>query len=572
MAVKRILSILLIMAICSSLFLAVYAAPSDLSLTYDISCAEVAIGEDAHDITVPANDIITVSFTISNDGGEEFSLESFQNEIYFDTSFFEFLGGSFDSSFGGGEKVYSDGEHRVYVNTNDRNNYEAAHTAATFKLRVIEDTLGAKSVIETKLPKATDADGNTVEEANITENNLTVTIGEPVPTHTLTYVIDGNSEAVRIVENRVTNLKFAPEKDGYQFAGWDIDGTIYEPGSEYTVTSDATITAVWEQKNQYTVIFETGGGSAVETITGYAGDKIYLTQRSVRVGYSFGGWYTDINLTNPVKEIILNDSIVLYAGWIGNTIRGGGGGGSSYIPASGANSLVDITDTDVPLTGIPSELKSADHFAYISGYEDNTVRPEANITRAEVAMIFYRLLTDEVKAVGETESNSFSDVNVGDWYNTAVSTLGNIGLINGRNEDSFAPNENITRAEIAAIAARFSEETYSGADKFGDIDGHWARDEINLVADFEWIVGDGGNFRPDDDITRAETITIVNRILGRQPRTVEDIITDGMITWSDNADANVWYYLAIQEATNGHDFERKENSRDEKWTAIKNEQ
>lgn len=571
MAVKKILSLLLIAAICSSMILVVCAAPSDLLLTYDISCTNGVIGEDVYNITVPANDIITVTFAITNNSGDDFTLESFQNEIYFDASFFEFAGGSFESSFGGGEKVYSDGEHRVYVNTNDRNDYSATQIAATFRLRVIESKVGAQSVIETKLPKASDADGNTVEEANITENNLTVTIGEPVPTYTLTYVVDGNSEAVKVVENRTTNLKLAPEKDGYRFIGWEIDGEIAEPGSAYTVTKDVTVEAKWEQKAAASLIFETGGGSAVETITGYIGDIIPLNQRPVRVGYNFGGWFSDIELTTPVTGVVLGSDMVVYAKWVKNTknLGGGGGGGiSSGRPAD--NPVVDINDPDTPLTGVPDELNGADHFAYISGYGDGTVHPEANITRAEVAMIFYRLLTDEIREAGYTKSNSFTDVNDGDWHNEAISTLKNIGLINGRTEDSFAPDENITRAEIAAIAARFSSAEYDGADRFGDIAGHWAKNEINLVASFEWIVGDGGKFRPDDDITRAETIIIVNRMLGRLPQTVDDIIADGMITWSDNADTNMWYYLAVQEATNGHDFEIKETGKGEKWTVLKN--
>ena len=569
---KKVLSLLLITVLCVSSVFGVCAAPSDLSLTYDISRTGGAVGEDAHDIVVPANDIVTVAFSIINNASDPFVLESFQNEISFDTSFFEFVGGSFEAAqAGGGEKVYSDGEHRVFVNTNTRGDYEANQPVATFKLRVIETTVGAKSTIATKLPLAYDAEGNSVEADSITQNNLTVTIGEPAPTHTLTYNVDGAEETVTIVENRTINLKPAPEKEGFQFAGWELDGALVQPGSEYTVTKDVTLTAKWEEKTAYTVTFETGGGSAVDAITGYAGDTIYLTQRSVRVGYSFGGWYSDIELTNPVSEIPLNANTVVYAKWVKNTVSGGrGGGGGSTIsrPEVPGNPVIDIDDPNVPLTGIPSELKGDDHFAYITGYDDGTVRPAANITRAEVAMIFYRLLTDEVKAVGYRSSNSFQDVADTDWFNEAVSTLQNIGLINGRTEDSFAPDANITRAEIAAIAARFSSEDYSGPNRFGDIDGHWAENEINLVAALEWIVGDGGIFRPDDNITRAETIVLVNRILGRTPQSVDDIITDGMITWSDNADTNVWYYLPIQEATNSHDFTRKEKG--EAWTALKN--
>ena len=214
-------------------------------------------------------------------------------------------------------------------------------------------------------------------------------------------------------------------------------------------------------------------------------------------------------------------------------------------------------------------LNTTDHFAYIVGYGNGEVRPQNNITRAEVATIFFRLLTDDVRDENLTKTNRYSDVTRADWYNTAVSTLSSMGIITGYPDGTFRPNAAITRAEFAAIAARFDNDGDKTAAKFSDIASHWAKDEISIAYNNGWITGyPDGTFGPQRDITRAETMTLVNRVLNRQPETEDDLLPN-MTVWTDNANPNAWYYLAVQEATNSHYYKFKTNSQYEKWTELR---
>ena len=214
-------------------------------------------------------------------------------------------------------------------------------------------------------------------------------------------------------------------------------------------------------------------------------------------------------------------------------------------------------------------LNTTDHFAYIVGYGNGEVRPQNNITRAEVATIFFRLLTDDVRDENLTKTNRYSDVAATSWYNTAVSTLSSMGIITGYPDGTFRPNAAITRAEFAAIAARFDNDGDKTAAKFSDIATHWAKDEISIAYNNGWITGyPDGTFGPQRDITRAETMTLVNRVLNRQPETEEDLLPN-MTVWTDNANPKAWYYLAVQEATNSHYYKFKTNSKYEKWTELR---
>ena len=226
-----------------------------------------------------------------------------------------------------------------------------------------------------------------------------------------------------------------------------------------------------------------------------------------------------------------------------------------------------------PTVEIPDDdalgLNTTDHFAYIVGYGNGEVRPQNNITRAEVATIFFRLLTDDVRDENLTKTNRYSDVAATSWYNTAVSTLSSMGIITGYPDGTFRPNAAITRAEFAAIAARFDNDGDKTAAKFSDIATHWAKDEISIAYNNGWITGyPDGTFGPQRDITRAETITLVNRILNRQPETEDDLLPN-MTVWTDNANPKAWYYLAVQEATNSHYYKFKTNSKYEKWTELR---
>ena len=235
---------------------------------------------------------------------------------------------------------------------------------------------------------------------------------------------------------------------------------------------------------------------------------------------------------------------------------GGGGGGHHRKPT------VTIPDD------VPTGLNGDDHYAYIVGYPNGNVEPNGNITRAEVATIFFRLLTEEVRTANSTQSNSLSDVTRGQWFNHAVSTLSSMGIVKGHNDGTFAPNAPITRAEFAAIAARFDDKNTDTSSKFTDIASHWAKNEIGIAANKGWINGyPDDTFRPNQYITRAEAMTLVNRVLNRLPENSSDLL-DSMIKWPDNSDASAWYYLAVQEATNSHYYKTKEN-KFEKWTKLR---
>ena len=217
---------------------------------------------------------------------------------------------------------------------------------------------------------------------------------------------------------------------------------------------------------------------------------------------------------------------------------------------------------------VPTGLNGDDHYAYIVGYPNGNVEPNGNITRAEVATIFFRLLTEKVRTANSTQSNSLSDVTRGQWFNHAVSTLSSMGIVKGHNDGTFAPNAPITRAEFAAIAARFDDKNTDTSSKFTDIASHWAKNEIGIAANKGWINGyPDGTFRPNQYITRAEAMTLVNRVLNRLPENSSDLL-DSMIKWPDNSDASQWFYLAVQEATNSHYYKTKEN-KFEKWTELR---
>ena len=231
--------------------------------------------------------------------------------------------------------------------------------------------------------------------------------------------------------------------------------------------------------------------------------------------------------------------------------------------------------------GSRPSLNTKDHYGYIIGYPvdyytgqpttDQTkkpVRPEGKITRAEVATIYFRMLTDESRTKFWSQSNAYSDVKTGDWFNNAVSTLSKAGIIAGYEDGSFRPNGYITRAEFATIAARFFDVTYNGKDLFPDISGHWAKDYINQAANKGFVNGyEDGTFKPDRNITRAEAVTLVNRTLDRHPD--KSHFTKDMLVWPDNMDQTKWYYADMQEATNSHTYQMKENSdktKYENWT------
>ena len=224
----------------------------------------------------------------------------------------------------------------------------------------------------------------------------------------------------------------------------------------------------------------------------------------------------------------------------------------------------DITYVNGVLEGVP-KLEKDVHFNYIMGYKDKTIRPNNNITRAEVATIFFRLLTDESREYYWKESNDFKDIPDNYWACPAISTLTNAGILKGFEDGNFRPNEPVTRAQMATIIARFANLS-EGTVSFTDIEGHWAQRAIELAAGNGWINGyEDGTFRPNDKITRAATMAMINRVLDRHVENVEDLLPD-MNVWSDNMDTSYTFYFDIQEATNFHECQRIDNSPNEKWT------
>ena len=214
----------------------------------------------------------------------------------------------------------------------------------------------------------------------------------------------------------------------------------------------------------------------------------------------------------------------------------------------------------------PNMLNGDDHYAYVVGYSDGTVRPNANISRAEVATIFFRLLKEEVRDGNLTTENTFADVTNGQWHNKAISTMAKLGVVKGRSAEAFDPDAPITRAEFATICARFDKTQISTSSNFTDISGHWAEKYIERAATLGWIAGyPDGTFRPNNYITRAEAMTMINRVLKRIPEEESDLLT-GMNVWPD-CNPGDWFYLAVQEATNSHDFKHKAGNY-EIWTGM----
>ena len=221
---------------------------------------------------------------------------------------------------------------------------------------------------------------------------------------------------------------------------------------------------------------------------------------------------------------------------------------------------------DPPKT--PDKLNADDHFAYVIGYPDGGVHPYATITRAETATIFFHLLTEKTRKDNLTKYHSFRDVPQGAWYNAAVATMAKLKIITGYPDGTFQPDAPVTRAEFAAIAARFDEKPARTTASFRDIYGHWAERYISRSAELGWIRGYTDNiFRPDQSITRAEAMALINRVLNRNPESKDDLLRS-MNIFNDNLDTAKWYYLDVQEAANSHDFIRKANGY-EMWKKLR---
>ena len=284
-------------------------------------------------------------------------------------------------------------------------------------------------------------------------------------------------------------------------------------------------------------------------------ESVTGTKDGVNGTYSFSGWKTADGTTLTGEQELMGD-VTLHGVWTFTKKSSSGGHRPSNPP-------VTIPDD------VPTGLNGKDHYAYVVGYPDGLVYPQKNITRAEVATIFFRLLEDETREANMTKSNSYNDMKDGAWYTCAVSTLSKMGIIKGYEDGSFKPDASISRAEFAAIAARFDPDGDKTPATFSDVSSHWAKDEISIAANHGWIKGyEDGSFKPDQKITRAETMTLVNRVLKRLPETKDDLHKD-MKTWPDNQNESAWFYLAVQEATNSHYQNLKKDGTHEKWESMR---
>ena len=302
-----------------------------------------------------------------------------------------------------------------------------------------------------------------------------------------------------------------------------------------------TILSVYYDLDFHTLTFDTMGGSRIDPVTVRHGNAVAKPKDPVNGGYIFDGWYTDKTYRTPYNFATpLTQDTTIYAKWFLIVLPG------------------------VTVKKNTPKLNTADHFAYVQGYPDGTVKPAGNITRAETAAILFRLMDEGSRKTYYSTKSGFRDVATGSWYNTYVATLNNAGVITDSSNGYFRPNEAITRAELAAMLANFTE-TAGAANYFNDVSAsYWAANAIAICAKLGWITGyPDGSFRPDRNVTRAELMAMINRATGRAPKSA-DAFLPGMKTWSDNT-ADKWYYLDVQEATNSHSYTVKDS---EKWTAL----
>lgn len=302
-----------------------------------------------------------------------------------------------------------------------------------------------------------------------------------------------------------------------------------------------TILTVYYDLDFHTLTFDTMGGSKIAPETVRHGLTVAKPKDPVNGGYIFDGWYTDKTYRTPYNFATpLTQDTTIYAKWFLIVLPG------------------------VTVKKNTPKLNTADHFAYVQGYPDGTVKPAGNITRAETAAILFRLMDDASRKTYYSTKSGFRDVASGSWYNTYVATLNNAGVITDSSNGYFRPNEAITRAELAAMLAKFSETT-GAANYFNDVSAkYWAANAIAICAKLGWITGyPDGTFRPDKNVTRAELMAMINRATGRAPKSA-DAFLPGMKTWIDNT-SDKWYYLDVQEATNSHSYTVKGS---ETWTAL----
>lgn len=382
-------------------------------------------------------------------------------------------------------------------------------------------------------------------------------------------------------KNHIDSLR-PPAREGYTFLGWyDTSGkpidfktqtfdraeTVYAHWAKNATVTFKIVNGYWsgnttEDKTVTVVLHPQANGSASGTL----GASHVPTIMIPAAGYENTPGHWDVT-PNTEENGISGD--VTYTYIFGKKHHSSSKDENKDKDNNKENNKENNKDNntgETTPTKVPDLLNGSNHFAYVVGYKDGNVRPQGNITRAETAAIFFRLLKEEVRSENLSKHNDFADVTEDSWYNTAVSTMAGMNILKGRTANSFVPQAPITRAEFAAICARFDSGKAEENNSFTDISGHWAEKEIERAATLGWVSGyTDGSFHPDAPITRAEAMTLINRVLCRMPETKADLL-DSMTKWPDNQ-PGAWYYLAVQEATNSHTYEQKD-SKYETWTAL----
>lgn len=355
-------------------------------------------------------------------------------------------------------------------------------------------------------------------------------------------------------------------RDGHSFVGWntqrDGSGTHHVPGSSITVTDHIHLYAQW-----------TRNSSGDDDDTGYT---LRLTKLDAGDGTPLSGAKFELWRVGTRSDTRLGVYETNRYGWTQAEVSQSGDyywvetvppegyrlDGGKHPTDTAKNSRITVYNTEA---AVPA-LFTDDHYAYIVGGPDGTVRPNDNMTRAGVATIFFRLLKDSVRDANLLTGCTYTDVPDGHWANTAISTMTGLDIVRGYDAAAFGPGDPITRAQFAAICARFDTGKSNGSRTFSDIEGHWAKAYIERAAELGWISGfQDGTFRPDAYITRAQAVTMINRMLNRLPEDPSDLLP-GMNVWPDCRPGD-WFYLAIQEATNSHDYRHKAGSY-ETWTGL----
>ena len=385
-------------------------------------------------------------------------------------------------------------------------------------------------------------------------------------------------------KNHIDDLR-PPVKEGYTFLGWydskenssekpidfktqTFDGaaTVYAHWAKNATVTFKIVNGYWsgntaEDKTVTVVLHPQANGSASGTLDASHVPTIMIPA----AGYENTPGHWDVTPNTEENGISGNVTYTYIFGKKHHSSSDDNNNSSKDENKDKDNNKDNNTGETTP-TKVPALLNGSNHFAYVVGYKDGNVRPQGNITRAETAAIFFRLLKEEVRSENLSKHNDFSDVTEDSWYNTAVSTMAGMNILKGRTANSFVPQAPITRAEFAAICARFDSGRAEENSGFTDISGHWAEKEIERAATLGWVSGyTDGSFHPDAPITRAEAMTLINRVLCRMPETKADLL-DSMTKWPDNQ-PGAWYYLAVQEATNSHTYEQKD-SKYETWTAL----